>query len=353
MPDKIKVLIIDDSAIVRQVLAKIINSHPAMTVAGTAADPYIARDKIKQLNPDVLTLDVEMPRMDGHQFLRNLMRLHPMPVIMISSLAGKRTEAKLQALKLGAVDFIHKPPLTSTNRLDLFADEVCKKIKHAAEIDKEHLQATSTDHVTLDAGQPATVSRKNNQVLAIGASTGGTIALHNLMNRLPQNTPGTVIVQHIPGSFSGPFAKRLDALSPMKIKEAEDGENILQGHAYVAPGTQHLTIYKDGEFYRCRLADTEPVNRHRPSVDVLFNSVAECAPKNSMGVILTGMGKDGANGLLCIKNSGSPTIAQDKASSVVWGMPGSAVALNAADEVLPLDDIAHHICSQFSLKLAA
>ena len=353
MPKKISVLVVDDSAVVRQVLCKIINAHPRLEVVGAAANPYIARGKIKQLNPDVLTLDIEMPRMDGHQFLKNLMRLHPMPVIMISSLTGKGTEATLQALELGAIDFLCKPTADVTDGLNAFADEVCQKIIFAAEIDKELLRAKASLNPTLKTRTHTTDFRKTDQVLAIGASTGGTIALQNLMSHLPYDAPGTVIVQHIPGSFSGPFAKRLHQHSSMQIKEAQDGEQVLQGHAYVAPGTRHLSVYRDGAFYRCGLSDAAPVNRHRPSVDVLFQSVAECAPNNSMGIILTGMGDDGAEGMLRIKKTGSPTIAQDKASSVVWGMPGSAVALNAVDDVLPLSDIASHICQHFSLTRVA
>lgn len=348
-----KVLVVDDSAVVRQMLTHVIDRHPALEVVGTAADPYIARDKIKLLAPDVLTLDIEMPRMDGHQFLRNLMRLHPMPVVMVSSQTGHGADATLLALELGAVDFMCKPAIDVAGGLASFGAEICEKLIAASSVD-----ATRMRHMALSAAPDRCRTavqelRKTNQLLAIGASTGGTQALDVLLSKLPADAPGTVVVQHIPGSFSGPLARRLNENSQMHVKEAANGEQILQGHAYIAPGSQHLSVVRDGAFYRCRLSDAEPVNRHRPSVDVLFATVAKCAPKNCMAVILTGMGSDGANGMLSIRECGSPTVAQDKDSSVVWGMPGSAVRLGAADKVLPLSAIAGHICSHFAVKKVA
>ncbi len=346
-------LVVDDSAVVRQVLSRVINRHPQLTVVGTAADPYIARDKIKQLAPDILTLDIEMPRMDGHQFLRNLMRLHPMPVVMVSSLTGKGAEATLLALELGAVDFMCKPAIDVADGLALFGDEICEKLIAAARVDPQRLQRAALRQLPERRKTMVTDFRKTNQLLAIGASTGGTQALDVVLSKLPPDTPGTVVVQHIPGSFSSALAKRLNDNSAMLVKEAADNEQILQGHVYLAPGSQHLRVIRDGAFYRCRLSDDEPVNRHRPSVDVLFDTVARCAPKNALAVILTGMGSDGARGMQSIQHTGSPTIAQDKISSVVWGMPGTAVSLGAADSVLPLSEIAAHICEHFSVKKVA
>ncbi len=343
-----KVLVVDESAVVRQVLSKLINRHPLLSVVGTAADPYIAREKIKQFCPDVLTLDIEMPRMDGHQFLRNLMRLHPMPVVMISSLAEKGSKAARLAMDLGAVDVLCKPHSDDVAGLESLEDVVCRKLLAAARVDPERLR-----RVAAGKREQQPRYRKTSQLLAIGASTGGTQALEVVISKLPAETPGTVVVQHIPGSFSGPFANRLNDRSAMKVKEATNNEPILQGHVYIAPGSQHLSVTRDGVFFRCRLSSDAPVNRHRPSVDVLFGTVAACAPNNAMAVILTGMGSDGAAGLLQIKHSGSPTVAQDKPSSVVWGMPGSAVALGAADKVLPLSAIAGCICDYFAVKIAA
>ncbi|OED34447.1 chemotaxis response regulator protein-glutamate methylesterase [Chromatiales bacterium (ex Bugula neritina AB1)] len=343
MTVKKKVLVIDDSAVARQVLTALINRHPGLEVVGTAADPFIARDKIKLLNPDVLTLDVEMPRMDGHQFLRNLMRLRPMPVVMVSSLTEKGAVASLLALELGAIDCIGKPSTDCGDALANFGEEIGEKLIAAAGIEKEQLRQTREKEnrplfCSVEAKHPRAKS-----LLALGASTGGTKALEHVLHGLPENSPGTVIVQHIPGSFSEALARKLDQNSCLIVREAVDGEPILQGHAYLAPGEQHLEVVRDGLFFNCRLLDTEPVSRHRPSVDVLFNSVAYSAANRAIGVILTGMGKDGSSGLLNIRNSGCPTIAQDEESSVVWGMPGSAVAIGAVDTVLPLSSIPEQI----------
>ncbi len=351
MSNKIKVLVIDDSAVVRQLLTALINRHHRLEVVGAAADPFIARDKIKLLEPDVLTLDVEMPRMDGHQFLRNLMRLRPMPVVMVSTLTEKGAAATLLALELGAVDSIGKPAIDHIDELGVFGSELCRKLVAASRIDHEQL-ISALDNNPLQCRTIVNYP-KAGKLLALGASTGGTKALEDILRPLPENTPGTVIVQHIPGTFSQAFAKKLDQNTCLRVKEAVDGEPILQGHAYVAPGEQHLEVVRDGGTFCCRLLDTEPVSRHRPSVDVLFNSVARCAANNAVGVILTGMGKDGSSGLLKIHNAGCPTVAQDEESSVVWGMPGSAVSLGAVDTVLPLSNIPAHICTLLSLRMVA
>lgn len=345
---RIRVLIIDGSAVVRRTLTDIVNSHPSLEVVGTAADPLIARDKIKLLRPDVLTLDVEMPRMDGYQFLKNLMRLRPMPVVMISSLTAEGTTAAARALELGAVDFLCKPTEVGAHGLEKFGSVVCGKLLSAA---ATRIDRTPVRNASITASQ---IGGKRypqaKRLLAFGASTGGTLAITDVIRVLPADSPGVVIVQHIPVSFSGAFANNLNHQSALRVAEAVDGEIILQGHAYVAPGDKHLEVVKEGSSLRCRLSDHDPVCGHKPSVDVLFNSVARAAPESSMGIILTGMGKDGAEGLLRMHNCGAKTIAQDEQSSVVWGMPGAAVSLGAASKVLPLCDIGRQICVQNALK---
>lgn len=342
-----KVLIIDDSAVMRHLLTNIINAHPRFNVVGAAADPYIARDMIKELNPDVLTLDIEMPRMSGLQFLKNLMRLRPMPVIMISSITSRGAKATLEALNIGAVDVIQKPDFGISQSIDIFSRLVHEKLTIATSISKSKLippiYSSACHSNTLIS--KTRVSRK---LLAIGASTGGTIALQEICRQLPATTPGTMIVQHIPGAFSQAFADSLDKCSAMKVQQARDGDIIRQGNIYVAPGTKHLrAVWSEGK-YRCSLLSTEPVNRHRPSVDVLFESVAKCAMKGSIGLLLTGMGKDGAQGLLAMREMGHTTIAQDEFSSVVWGMPGTAVELDAAEYVKSLQSIPGFLNEVFS-----
>jgi two-component system chemotaxis response regulator CheB len=351
---KVRVLIVDDSALVRRLLTEILAGDPEIEVVGTANDAYMAREKIKQLNPDVLTLDVEMPKMDGVTFLRNLMRLRPMPVVMCSSLTERGAEVTLDALSVGAVDFVSKPKIDLAATLSDHCDELRTKIKAAAHVRVKTYSPTaapaaavseptprhSADAVLGKAPQPtASRLRTTDRIIAIGASTGGTEAIKEVLIRFPADTPGIVIAQHIPKAFSTPFAKRMDACCSMTVYEAEDGQQILPGHVYIAPGDRHLLVVRDGARYVCRLDDGLPVNRHKPSVDVLFRSVAQQAGANAIGVILTGMGKDGALGLKEMREAGSPTIAQDEATSVVWGMPGEAVAIGAAAHVLPLEEI--------------
>ena len=354
MAKRIRVLVVDDSALVRKLLAELLNSDPEIEVVDTAMDPFAAREKIKKLNPDVLTLDVEMPRMDGVTFLRNLMRLRPMPVVMVSTLTEKGAEITLDALRYGAVDFITKPKVDLQHTLQDYRDELIEKIKAAAGAHVRQLSASAAsgpeqravpERLSVDAVLPAGAGprrhfRTTDRLIAIGASTGGTEAIREVLERLPPTTPGIVITQHIPASFSGPFAARMNRSSALTVAEARDGDQILPGHCFIAPGDKHLLVVRDGARWRCRLTEDEPVNRHRPSVDVLFRSVAQNAGLNSLGVILTGMGKDGAQGLKEIRESGAHTIAQDEATSVVWGMPGAAVACGGAVEVLPLEDIA-------------
>ena len=338
-----RVLSVDDSALVRQVLTEILAADPAIEVVGTAADPLLAREKIKRLNPDVLTLDVEMPRMDGLAFLENLMRLHPMPVVMVSSLTERGADTTLQALALGAVDFVAKPKIDVARGLDGYAEEIRSKVKMAA---RSRVRAIGGSQ-RRPPQRPATSSslgfRTTDRLIAIGASAGGTEALRVVLETMPADAPAIVMTQHLPASFSTAFAERLDRHSAMSVREASDGEAILPGHAYLPAGGRHLRVIRDGARWRCRVDDSAPVNLHKPAVDVLFRSVALNAGANAVGVILTGMGEDGARGLLEMKQAGATTLAQDEASSVVWGMPGSAVRLGAADEVLPLDRIAERV----------
>lgn len=339
----IKVLIIDDSALVRNILTEILSSDVGIEVLGAASDPFIARDKIKALNPDVLTLDVEMPRMDGLQFLENLMRLHPLPVVMVSSLTERGADVTLNALELGAVDFVTKPKLDVAKGLQAYADELISKVKTAAQSRPRPLPSVppkwSADAVL--APQLSKLSyRTTDRLIAIGASTGGTEAIKEVLIRMPADAPAIVITQHIPAAFSKPFAERMNRVSAMSVCEAEDRQPVMAGCAYIAPGGRHLIVERDGGHFRCRLSDGPPVNRHRPSVDVLFRSIAQGAGRNAVGLILTGMGDDGAQGLLEMRQTGAHTLAQDEASSVVWGMPGAAVKTGAAEQILPLEQLA-------------
>lgn len=333
---KIRVLIVDDSALVRQVLTDLLSADPGIEVVGSAADPYLARDKIKTLSPDVLTLDVEMPRMDGLTFLSNLMRLRPMPVVMVSSLTERGAEVTLKALELGAVDFVTKPRLGLTEGLQEYAEDLVAKVHQAA-----------VARVSARADGPAQAGpvirmnslRTTDQVIAIGASTGGTEAIRAVLQVLPPDCPPVVIAQHIPAAFSASFAERLDQHSALVVCQSRGNERLMAGHAYVAPGDRHLQVMRSGAHFLTRLDDGPPVNRHKPSVDVLFDSVAIACGRNAVAAILTGMGEDGARGLLAMREAGATTLAQDEATSVVWGMPGSAVRLGAADRVLPLAEV--------------
>jgi two-component system chemotaxis response regulator CheB len=347
----VRVLIVDDSALVRRILTEVLSADPAIEVVGTASDAYVARERIKQLNPDVITLDVEMPKMDGVTFLRNLMRLRPMPVVMVSSLTEHGAEVTLDALAVGAVDYLPKPKIDIAATLTDYADELRAKIRSASTARVRPYTGVSGSSVAPRLGVDAVIAktpvrrqlRTTDRIIAIGASTGGTEAIKEVLVQLPADTPGIVITQHIPKAFSTPFARRMDACCQMTVCEAQDGQGILAGHVYIAPGDKHLLVQRDGARYVCKLDDGPPVNRHKPSVDVLFRSVAQQAGRNAVGVILTGMGKDGAVGLKEMREAGSPTIAQDEATSVVWGMPGEAVALAAAAEVLPLGQVSSRL----------
>jgi two-component system, chemotaxis family, protein-glutamate methylesterase/glutaminase len=348
---KIRVLCVDDSALVRKILTEVFSADAAFEVVGTAPDAFIAREKIKQLNPDVITLDVEMPRMDGLTFLRNLMRLRPMPVVMVSSLTERGAEVTLDALSIGAVDFVAKPKVDVAGTLGDYAEELRTKVRIAAGATVQAYtgRATAANNAVAPAygadavlakASPRKNMRTTDRLIAIGASTGGTEAIKEVLCGLPADVPGIVITQHIPKAFSGPFAKRMNDCSALTVYEAEDGQQILPGHVYIAPGDRHLLVVRDGAKYVCRLDDGVPVNRHKPAVDVLFRSVALAAGRNAIGALLTGMGKDGAVGLKEMLEAGAPTIAQDEATSVVWGMPGEAAKIGAAAQVLPLHAVA-------------
>ena len=356
--NKIKVLIVDDSALIRSVMNEIIGSQADMEVVGVAPDPLVARELIKQTNPDVLTLDVEMPKMDGLDFLERLMRLRPMPVIMVSSLTERGSEITMRALELGAVDFVTKPKLSIQSGMLDYAELITDKIRVAskAKIRPRILSVagqakTSQDSLPL-VRNPLTSSEK---LIIIGASTGGTEAIKNFLVQMPSDCPGILITQHMPEGFTRSFAKRLDGLCKIAVSEAAGGERVLPGHAYIAPGHSHLLLGRSGANYVTQLDAGEPVNRHRPSVDVLFRSAANCAGKNAVGVILTGMGKDGALGMLEMKNAGAYNFAQDEASCVVFGMPREAIAAGATHEVASLNDlpakVLHYLASQGSRAL--
>ncbi|MBL1261610.1 MAG: chemotaxis response regulator protein-glutamate methylesterase [Thiotrichaceae bacterium] len=352
---KIKVLIVDDSSLIRKLLSEILETDKDIEVVGTAQDPFVAREKIKKLKPDVITLDVEMPRMDGITFLKNLMRLHPIPVIMISSLTEKGADITLEALASGAVDFVSKPKLDLAHSLPDYTYEITSKVKAASTANVHAMTESSNSIGEVAAKNSADVIlEKNNRatkrhfkttdtIIALGASTGGTEAIKEVLMKMPADAPGMVISQHIPEAFSTPFAKRMNGCSAMTVYEAHDGQQILPGHAYIAPGSHHLLIERDGARFVCRLNDGLPVNRHRPSVDVMFRSVAQNVGHNAIGVILTGMGDDGAAGMKELNEVGAATIAQDEKTSVVWGMPGEAVKLGGVDSILPLNSISAKI----------
>ncbi len=345
---KIKLLIVDDSALIRQMLTQIFNEAGDIEVVGTASDPLIARDKIKALNPDVLTLDVEMPRMDGLTFLKNLMRLRPMPVVMISTLTEKGAEVTLEALALGAVDFVAKPKVDVSQGLKAYADEIVGKIRVAAQARVKALETPNPRVITSHAdGLANTVMKKHSKtthkIVALGSSTGGTEAVKQLVRTLPRTAPAIVIAQHLPLAFSASFAKHVNDATEMTVGLAEDGQPIMPGHVYIAPGDRHLLGARDGARYICRLDDGPPVNRHRPSVEVLFRSAAQNVGGNAIGVMLTGMGADGAKAMLEMRDAGAINIVQDEASSVVWGMPGEAFKLGAAHHVLSLNRLAEKI----------
>jgi len=330
----IKVLIVDDSAVVRQILQGALSSDPEIQVVGTAPDPFVARDKIVELKPDVITLDVEMPRMDGITFLRKLMHYQPMPVIVVSSLTPEGSGLALDALSAGAVEVMCKPGAAFT--VGDMAEELVEKVKTAAFARVKRLTARNTD-------KPGALGKTTNKVVAIGASTGGTVALERILSRIPVDGPGIVIAQHMPAMFTKQFAARMNQLSPMEVREAVDGDSVVPGVALIAPGDYHMLLKRSGARYFVQVKTGPMVHRQRPAVEVLFRSVAMCAGANAVGIILTGMGADGAQGLLEMRQAGGLTVAQDEASCVVFGMPRAAIELGAAQRIMGLDQIPQEI----------
>ena len=346
MSKKIRVVVVDDSALVRSLLSEIINRQHDMECIGTANDPLVAREMIRELNPDVITLDVEMPRMDGIDFLGRLMRLRPMPVVMISTLTEQGAEVTLRALELGAVDFVAKPRVGVATGLSDLAGQIVDKIRVAAVAQVRRASARDPAASAVTSGNSATPAAgllgrlSTEKVIFIGASTGGTEAIKEILVHMPADSPAIVITQHMPAGFTTSFAARLNSLCQITVKEAVNGERILPGHAYIAPGGKQFHISRSGANYVAVVDDSPPVNRHKPSVEVLFKSAAAMVGRNAYGVMLTGMGADGATAMREMKDAGSYNYVQDEASCIVFGMPREAIAHGAADEVLPLNQIA-------------
>lgn len=334
----IRVLIVDDSATARAVLREILESDPEIEVVATASDAYVARDKIVELKPDVVCLDVEMPRMDGITFLKRLMHYMPVPVVMVSSLTQNGAKTTLEALDAGAVDFVGKPHSHIYDGVETMRTELLSKIKMASRVRVKQRSLESVRQANMTS-----LSETTNKILAIGASTGGTEALKDVLMGLPRNAPGTVIVQHMPSNFTGPFAERLNGLCSMEVREARNGDSIIPGVALIAPGDYHMVVRRSGARYYVEIGSGEKVSGHRPSVDVLFNSVAKIAGANAIGAILTGMGGDGARGLLSMRNAGARTLGQDEATCIVYGMPKVAYELGGVERQLPLDKISQGI----------
>ncbi|MBL0740619.1 chemotaxis response regulator protein-glutamate methylesterase [Chryseolinea sp. Jin1] len=339
--NKIKVLVIDDSAVVRQALTALLESDKQIEVT-SAADPFIAAQKMMKEVPDVITLDVEMPRMDGITFLRKIMSQHPIPVIIISSLTEKNTETAIHALELGAIDVLKKPTFDRNDHSD-YAQSIIRVVRAASKAVVRRKQVETLRPVINKPAQNMAMIRTTEKLVAIGASTGGTEALVELLQALPVDCPGMVIVQHMPEVFTKSFAERLNRICKITVKEAAHGDSILRGHALIAPGNKHMEVKRSGARYYVEISQGEPVNRHRPSVDVLFSSVSKYAGKNAIGVIMTGMGADGSKGLLQMKEAGAFTIAQDEKSCIVFGMPKEAIRLNAVDKIVALREIAGQI----------
>ncbi len=346
---KIRVIVVDDSALVRGLLTEIINRQKDMECIGAANDPLIAREMIRELNPDVITLDIEMPKMDGIDFLARLMRLRPMPVVMISTLTERGAEITMKALELGAVDFVSKPRIGLADGINELAGQIVEKVRVAASAHIRRLPQPGPAAAATGGGADSAPARpevltlgrvSTEKLICIGASTGGTEAIKEILVRMPANSPGIVITQHMPPGFTTSFAARLNTLCQITVKEAAHGERVLPGHAYIAPGGKQFRIDKSGANYVCVVEDAEAVNRHRPSVEVLFKSAAKVVGRNAYGIMLTGMGNDGAKAMKEMRDAGSYNYVQDEASCIVFGMPREAILHGAADEILPLNDIA-------------
>jgi two-component system chemotaxis response regulator CheB len=363
---KIRVVVVDDSALVRSMLTEIINRQVDMECVGAAADPLVAREMIRNLNPDVITLDVEMPRMDGIDFLSKLMRLRPMPVVMVSTLTERGADVTLKALELGAIDFVAKPKIGVADGLRQLADDITDKVRIASKARIHRMPtpaaapaagapaAPGAGHAPAQAGHAAprpaapvvsaSLGRLSTEkIIFIGASTGGTEATKEVLITLPADSPAVVITQHMPAGFTRNYAARLDGLCKISVAEARDGERILPGHAYIAPGGMHLSVERSGANYIARVQDGDPVNRHKPSVEVLFKSAARVVGPNAIGIMLTGMGADGAKAMREMRDAGAYCVAQDEATCVVFGMPREAIAAGAVQEVLPLGKITSHL----------
>lgn len=336
----ISVFIVDDSAVVRQVLTQVLGADPGIRIAGVAPDPIFALQKMQQDWPDVIVLDVEMPRMDGITFLRKLMHERPTPVVICSTLTEKGTDTTLQALAAGAVEIITKPKVGLKDFLQAGHQQMVQAVKGAA---RAKMRAVSSPQAATTIEHKPVLSQTTDQVVALGTSTGGTHALEAVLTRMPANCPGILVVQHMPEKFTAAFAQRLNQLCLCEVREAVDGDRVVPGLVLIAPGGRHMQLRRSGAQYRVGVADGPPVNRHKPSVDVLFRSVAKVAGRNALGVIMTGMGDDGANGLLEMRQAGAHTIAQDRESSVVFGMPKEAIERGAAVEIMPLSAIAEGI----------
>jgi two-component system chemotaxis response regulator CheB len=345
---KIRVLIVDDSAVVRQTLREVLESDPEIEVIATAGDPFVASDRISEQVPDVITLDIEMPRMDGLTFLKKIMSQHPIPVVICSSLAGEGTQSAFKALEYGAVEIVTKPRMGTKQFLEDSRMEICTAVKAAAQARLRALRPSQTVEPKYNADcilSPAThaMAETTEKIVAIGASTGGTEALKTVLEMLPADTPGIVIVQHMPELFTRAFAARLDGLCNITVKEAETNDTVIRGRALIAPGNHHMLLKRSGARYYVEIKDGPLVCRHRPSVDVLFRSAARYAGRNAIGAILTGMGDDGARGMLEMKQAGAMTIAQDEATCVVFGMPKEAIKMGGVDKILPLTSVARAI----------
>ena len=345
MPGRIKVLVVDDSALVRNILSQGLGQYPDIEIVGAAANPYIARDMILKFRPDVLTLDVEMPRMDGVEFLRKLMPQYPLPVVMVSALTEKGKKITLQALEAGAIDFVTKPSVDVAWGLSGMIADLHTKVKTASRANVSGWKREQKERVKPERENYTALAESTDKVIAIGASTGGTEAIRYIITQFSAMMPGVVIVQHMPAGFTKMFADRLDEQCQMNVKEAEDGDRVMPGRILIAPGDYQMRVLRSGGLYRVKISDDEKVCGHKPSVEVLFHSAAKFAGTNAVGIILTGMGHDGANGMLAMRQAGARTVAQNEATSVVYGMPKVAYEKGGVEFVLPLENITDKVVS--------